>query len=88
MLSAGPVDGPLVLLLHGFLEISYGWRPELDLEAGRSARVPYSEVVDRLTLLAGVVAVRRTEIVERPRLIRPAAPERQPEPAVRPMALR
>src|SRR4029078_854162 len=28
-LESGPADGPLVLLLHGFPEIAYSWRPQL-----------------------------------------------------------
>jgi pimeloyl-ACP methyl ester carboxylesterase len=35
-LEAGPVDGPLVLLMHGFPELAYSWRHQMDAlgEAG------------------------------------------------------
>lgn len=36
---AGPVDGPLVLLLHGFPDISYGWRHQLGVLADAGLRV-------------------------------------------------
>jgi epoxide hydrolase 4 len=36
---AGPADGPLVVLLHGFPEISYGWRHQLGPLADAGLRV-------------------------------------------------
>ena len=37
--SAGPEDGPLVLLLHGFPEMSYGWRHQLGALAAAGLHV-------------------------------------------------
>lgn len=37
--AAGPVDGPLVLLLHGFPEFSYGWRNQIGPLAAAGLRV-------------------------------------------------
>lgn len=37
--SAGPMDGPLVILLHGFPEFSYGWRHQIPALAEASFRV-------------------------------------------------
>ncbi len=37
--AAGPADGPLVLLLHGFPEFWYGWRKQLGPLAGAGFRV-------------------------------------------------
>ncbi len=36
VVQAGPVDGPLVILLHGFPEFWYGWKQQIDVlaEAG------------------------------------------------------
>jgi len=31
---AGPEQGPLVVLLHGFPEFWYGWRHQIDVLAG------------------------------------------------------
>ncbi len=41
-LESGPVDGPLVLLLHGFPEIAYSWRHQLSVlgEAGYHVVAP------------------------------------------------
>jgi pimeloyl-ACP methyl ester carboxylesterase len=36
---AGPEQGPLVLLLHGFPEFWYGWRHQADALAGAGYRV-------------------------------------------------
>jgi epoxide hydrolase 4 len=36
--AAGPVDGPLVILLHGFPEFSYGWRHQLGALAAAGLR--------------------------------------------------
>jgi pimeloyl-ACP methyl ester carboxylesterase len=38
-LEAGPVDGPLVLLLHGFPEIAYSWRHQLSALGAAGYRV-------------------------------------------------
>lgn len=38
-LAAGPVDGPLVMLLHGFPETSHGWRHQIPALAGAGFRV-------------------------------------------------
>src|SRR5688572_12001040 len=37
--QAGPVDGPLMILLHGFPEFWYGWKKHLPLLAGAGFRV-------------------------------------------------
>jgi pimeloyl-ACP methyl ester carboxylesterase len=38
-LAAGPVDGPLLLLLHGFPETSHGWNREIPALAAAGFRV-------------------------------------------------
>ena len=38
-LAAGPADGPLVMLLHGFPEASHGWRRQIGPLAGAGFRV-------------------------------------------------
>lgn len=42
VVEKGPVDGPLVILLHGFPEFWYGWRAQIDAlaEAGFRVLVP------------------------------------------------
>lgn len=37
--ETGPPDGPLVMLLHGFPEFSWGWRKQLEALAGAGYRV-------------------------------------------------
>jgi epoxide hydrolase 4 len=37
--AAGPADGPLVILLHGFPEYWYGWRHQIDALAAAGFRV-------------------------------------------------
>ena len=37
--TAGPEDGPLVLLLHGFPEFWYGWRRQIPALAAAGFRV-------------------------------------------------
>jgi pimeloyl-ACP methyl ester carboxylesterase len=37
--EAGPEDGPLVLLLHGFPEFWYGWKAQIDALAAQGYRV-------------------------------------------------
>ncbi len=39
VVQAGPEDGPLAILLHGFPEFWYGWRNQIDFLAGRGFRV-------------------------------------------------
>jgi len=39
MVQAGPEDGPLVILLHGFPEFWYGWRHQIDTLVGSGFRV-------------------------------------------------
>lgn len=39
VVEAGPEDGPLVLLLHGFPEFSYGWRKQIGPLAAAGFRV-------------------------------------------------
>lgn len=42
VVQAGPVDGPLVILLHGFPEFWYGWKRQIEplAEAGFCVWVP------------------------------------------------
>lgn len=39
VVTAGPSDGPLVVLLHGFPEFWYGWLPQIEHLAARGYRV-------------------------------------------------
>lgn len=39
VVQAGPQDGPLVILLHGFPEFWYGWRKQIDALAEQGFRV-------------------------------------------------
>lgn len=39
VVQAGPEDGPLVILLHGFPEFWYGWKKQMDALAERGFRV-------------------------------------------------
>ncbi|CCH00745.1 alpha/beta hydrolase fold protein [Fibrella aestuarina BUZ 2] len=39
VVEAGPADGPLVILLHGFPEFWYGWRAQIDALAAAGYRV-------------------------------------------------
>lgn len=39
VVQAGPEDGPLVILLHGFPEFWYGWRHQIDALAAAGLRV-------------------------------------------------
>lgn len=39
VLQAGPIDGPLVILLHGFPEFSYAWRRQIPYLASAGFRV-------------------------------------------------
>lgn len=39
VVQAGPLDGPLVILLHGFPDFWYGWRRQIDYLAAQGFRV-------------------------------------------------
>ncbi|MBO0951011.1 alpha/beta fold hydrolase [Fibrella forsythiae] len=39
VVKKGPVDGPLIILLHGFPEFWYGWRAQIDALAAAGFRV-------------------------------------------------
>lgn len=39
LIEAGPQEGPLLILLHGFPEFWYGWRHQIDAFAGAGFRV-------------------------------------------------
>lgn len=39
VVEAGPADGPLIILLHGFPEFWYGWRAQIGTLAGAGFRV-------------------------------------------------
>ena len=58
--AAGPADGPLVLLLHGFPEFSYGWRRQMPALAAAGLRVvaPDQRGYNRSEKPAGIVAYR------------------------------
>ncbi len=47
VVQAGPVDGPLVVLLHGFPEFWYGWAKQIGplAEAGYRVVVPETSAV-------------------------------------------
>lgn len=38
-MAAGPENGPLVILLHGFPEFWYGWRYQIEMLANAGFRV-------------------------------------------------
>ena len=59
-LAAGPVDGPLVLLLHGFPETSHGWRHQIPAlaEAGLRVVAPDQRGIGLSSKPAGVSAYR------------------------------
>jgi pimeloyl-ACP methyl ester carboxylesterase len=56
--SAGPADGPLVILLHGFPEFSYGWRRQIPVlaEAGLRVAAPDQRGYSRSAKPAGIAA--------------------------------
>jgi pimeloyl-ACP methyl ester carboxylesterase len=82
-LAAGPVDGPLVLLLHGFPESSAGWRHQIGPLAAAGFRVvapdqrgiglsskPEGSAAYRLDILAGdIVAIIRALGRERAQVV-------------------
>ncbi len=59
-LTAGPVDGPLVLLLHGFPETSFAWRRQMAplAQAGLRVVAPDQRGVGRSSRPAGVADYR------------------------------
>jgi pimeloyl-ACP methyl ester carboxylesterase len=59
-LAAGPADGPLVLLLHGFPETSHGWSKQIRplAEAGLRVVAPDQRGVGRSSKPPGVAAYR------------------------------
>ena len=59
-LAAGPVDGPLVVLLHGFPETSHGWAKQIAplAEAGLRVVAPDQRGVGRSSKPTGVAAYR------------------------------
>jgi len=59
-LAAGPADGPLVLLLHGFPETSHGWRHQMPALAAAGFRVvaPDQRGIGLSSKPAGIAAYR------------------------------
>ena len=57
---AGPVDGPLVVLLHGFPEFWYGWRHQIAAlaEAGLRVVAPDQRGYNLSDKPAGIAAYR------------------------------
>lgn len=58
VVQAGPVDGPIVILLHGFPEFWFGWRHQIRplIEAGYRVWVPDQRGYNRSEKPAGVEA--------------------------------
>src|SRR5260370_31020553 len=56
--AAGPAEGPLVILLHGFPEFSYGWHRQIPALAAAGLRVlaPDQRGYNRSSKPAGVAA--------------------------------
>jgi pimeloyl-ACP methyl ester carboxylesterase len=63
--AAGPQDGPLVLLLHGFPEFWYGWRRQIEplAAAGFRVIVPDQRGYNLSSKPAGTAAYALTELV-------------------------
>jgi epoxide hydrolase 4 len=63
--SAGPQDGPVVLLLHGFPEFWYGWRRQIEplAAAGFRVIVPDQRGYNLSSKPSGVAAYALTELV-------------------------
>jgi epoxide hydrolase 4 len=63
--AAGPKDGPVVLLLHGFPEFWYGWRGQIEALAAAGFRVivPDQRGYNLSSKPAGVAAYALTELV-------------------------
>lgn len=59
-LTAGPADGPLVILLHGFPEFSHGWRQQIPALAAAGLRVvaPDQRGYNRSAKPVGIAAYR------------------------------
>lgn len=63
--EAGPADGPVVVLLHGFPEYSYGWRHQIGplVEAGYRVVAPDGRGYGRSAKPDGIDAYRMDELV-------------------------
>ena len=63
--AAGPRDGPVVVLLHGFPEFWYGWRQQIEplAAAGFRAIVPDQRGYNLSSKPSGVAAYALTELV-------------------------
>lgn len=66
VVQAGPADGPLVMLLHGFPEFWYGWRQQMTFLAGRGFRVwvPDQRGYNLSDKPAGIDAYRLSTLVD------------------------
>ena len=64
-MAAGPKDGPVALLLHGFPEFWYGWRKQIEplAEAGFRVIVPDQRGYNLSSKPRGVASYRLTELV-------------------------
>src|SRR5580765_1066333 len=64
--TAGPVDGPLVVLLHGFPEFWYGWRHQIAvlIEAGLRVVAPDQRGYNLSDKPAGIAAYRLDTLAE------------------------
>lgn len=65
VMQAGPPDGPLVILLHGFPEFWYGWRRQVEplVQAGFRVLVPDQRGYNLSDAPAGIAAYRLGELV-------------------------
>ena len=63
--AAGPIDGPVVVLLHGFPEFSYGWRQQIEPLAATGFRVvvPDQRGYNLSSKPSGVAAYALAELV-------------------------
>lgn len=63
--TAGPADGPVVVLLHGFPEFWYGWRNQIDplAHAGFRVVVPDQRGYNLSSKPAGVTSYALTKLV-------------------------
>jgi len=64
-ITAGPKDGPVVVLLHGFPEFWYGWRQQIEplAKAGFRVIVPDQRGYNLSSKPSGVAAYALTELV-------------------------
>ena len=64
-IAAGPKDGPVVVLLHGFPEFWYGWRRQIEplADAGFRVIVPDQRGYNLSSKPSGVAAYALTELV-------------------------